>query len=202
MRVAAALFVLLASCGGVSEILEEGEAAEARGDGDAAGRAYWRAVVEFPERAEGWAAYGEHLRFRRDDAAGARRAFERAIAAPRGGEDSRAFAWRGMGELARDEGRVDDAIRCFEKSLSLRPLADTHRSLSALYATERRDFERAARHARAAVDAAPGDPIALLQLAVQLRRQGAAGEARAAFERALRLAGCDDRGAAAGPIHC
>lgn len=187
-------------------VLRIGERAEADGDRERAGEAYEAAAREFPEHAAAWAYLGEFRRFWRSDAEGARQAFERALAAPVVDQASAAFAWRGLGEIARHEGRVDEAVRCFERSLSVRPLADTHRSLSALYGNERRDFVKAAQHARAAVAASPDDPIALLLFAVQMERLGRADEGRAAFERAVRLAGCDDRGAPTGGpgrrIHC
>lgn len=187
-------------------VLRIGERAEAEGNRERAGEAYEAAVRGFPEHAAGWAHLGEFLRFWRSDAAGARAAFERALAAPVADRTSAAFAWRGLGELARHEGRVEEAIRCFERSLATRPLADTHRSLSALYGNERRDFAKAARHAQAAVEESPDDPIALLLFAVQMQRLGREDEAHRAFERAIWLAGCDDRGAplgdAARRIHC
>jgi tetratricopeptide (TPR) repeat protein len=210
---AAAAAIPLASClapivpdaplpAALDAVLRIGEEAEARGDRDRAGEAYASAARAFPDHAAAWTHHGEFLRFWRHDAGAARAAFERALAAPQADRASLAFAWRGLGELARHDGRIDEAIRFFERSLAIRPLADTHRSLSALHANDRRDFARAAHHARAAVDASPDDPIALLQFAVEMERLGRREEGQRAFERAIALAGCDDRGASDGPVHC
>ena len=117
-------------------------------------------------------------------------------------DPSVAFAWRGLGEISRARGDVAGAIERFEKSLALGPLADTHRSLSALYANERRDFDKAAFHAKAAVDLSPEDPIALLQYAVQMERFKKPREAREAFTSAIRLANCDERGRSESLVHC
>src|SRR6185503_19034557 len=100
------------------------------------------------------------------DPAAAETAFKKAIDAKFESPASVAFAWRGLGEIARGRNQIDRAIQCFEKSLSVSPNADAHRSLSALYATEKRDFEKAAHHAKAAVDLSPEDPIALVHCCV------------------------------------
>ncbi|MCI0652790.1 MAG: tetratricopeptide repeat protein [Planctomycetes bacterium] len=186
----------------LARLLEAGEEAEAVADFDAAGEAYERATLEFPESAAAWSYYGEHLRFARNDAAGAEAAFRRALAARRADPRAQAFAWRGLGEIARGRGQFDEAIAGLERSLDVQPLADTHRSLSALLATERRDFAGAAAHAEKAVALDPGDPIALLQLAVQSLRAGKRERAAEAFRDAIRIAGCDERGAAGHPVHC
>lgn len=183
-------------------LLRQGEEAETRGDGSGAAAAYEQAVREFGDYSTAWTHLGEHRRFWSRDPEGAMQAFRRAIDAPRSTDSLAAYAWRGMGEIARGKGKVEEAVACFEKSLSIRPLADTHRSLSALYATERRDFERAARHARAAVDLSPEDPIALLQYAVQMARFRKYEASEEAFWKALGIAGCDERGRSNGPVHC
>jgi tetratricopeptide (TPR) repeat protein len=153
---------------------------------------YLRATIEYADYAVAWAHYGEQLRFEKNQPAKAEAAFLRAIAAPKSDSRSVAFAWRGLGEIARERNDIEGALACFEKSLSIRPLADTHRSLSALYATEKSDFARAADHAKAAVSLDPEDPIALLQWAVQALRAGRTPEAEAAYVKALRI----------NPNHC
>lgn len=148
---------------------------------------YLRATIEYSDYAIAWAHYGEQLRFEKNEPEKAEAAFLRAVAAPRSDARSVAFAWRGLGEIARERRDIEGALFYFEKSLSVFALADTHRSLSALYATEKGDFARAAEHAGAAVKIDPNDPIALLQWAVQAQRAGQAREAQAAHDRALEI---------------
>jgi tetratricopeptide (TPR) repeat protein len=186
----------------LAEILRQGEEAESRGDGAGARSAYEQAVRDHGDHSAAWSHLGEWRRFWGRDAAGAEQAFQRALEAPQTTDASLAFAWRGLGETARGRGQVDRAIECFEKSLSIKPLADAHRSLSALYATEKRDFDKAARHARAAVDLSPEDPIALLQYAVQMARFKKSAESEEAFWKALGIAGCDERGRSEAHVHC
>lgn len=186
----------------LAEILLQGEEAESRGDGAGAGAAYERAVREFGGHSDSWSHLGEWRRFWDRDADGAEAAFWRAIDAPLTTLTSIAFAWRGLGEVARGRRQFGKATGYFETSLSIHPLAETHRSLSAMYATDERDFDRAARHAKSAVELSPEDPIALMQLAVQLVRFKKPREAEEAFAKAIRLAGCDERGRASGHVHC
>ncbi|HZL72870.1 MAG TPA: hypothetical protein VFC86_10440 [Planctomycetota bacterium] len=183
-------------------ILREGEEAESRGDKAAAGAAYERAVREFEDYSVAWSHLGEYCRFWAQDLDAAFDAFKRAIQSPKTTDASVAFAWRGLGELCRAKAKVEDAIICFEKSLSIAPVAETHRSLSALYATEKRDFDKAALHAKAAVNISPDDPIALIQYAVQMVRFKKPREAEEAFGKAIRLAGCDERGRSNDAVHC
>lgn len=183
-------------------LLRQGQAAESKGDKAAAGAAYERAVREFEDYSVAWSHLGEYRRFWAHDLDAAWDGFKKAILSPRTTNASVAFAWRGLGEVARGRGGIKQAIECFEKSLSVLPNADAHRSLSALYATEKRDFERAARHARAAVELSPEDPIALLQYAVQMERFKKPREAKEAFATAIRLAGCDERGRSESLVHC
>lgn len=182
--------------------LHLGEEAEARGDWAEAGAAYEQAVRDFGGHSESWSHLGEYRRFWLHDPAAAEAAFKRALEAPRTTGASIAFAWRGLGEIARARGAIDRAIEHFEKSLAIKPLADAHRSLSALYATEKRDFDKAALHAKAAVDLSPEDPIALLQYAVQMARFKKFEESEEAFWKALGIAGCDERGRSADLVHC
>lgn len=183
-------------------LLRQGEEAESSGDGSGAAAAYEQAARDYGDYSAAWTHLGEHRRFWGRDPDGAWEAFHRAIDAPRSTESLVAYAWRGMGEIARGQRDIEKAIGCFEKSLSIRPLADTHRSLSALYATEKRDFQRADRHAKAAVELSPEDPVALMQLAVQLVRFKDPRGAGDAFAKAIRLAGCDERGGSSGHVHC
>jgi Flp pilus assembly protein TadD len=74
--------------------------------------------------------------------------------------------------------------------------------LSALYATEKRDFVQAALLAKSAVEVSPEDPVALLQYAVQMARFRKFAESEEAFWKALGLAGCDERGRSPDLVHC
>lgn len=186
----------------LAQLLRQGEEAETRGDGAEAGRIYEAAVRDFPDHSAAWSHFGEQRRFWARDPAGADAAFKRALDAPLVTDASVAFAWRGLGELARGRGEIDRAIACFEKSLSIKPIADAHRSLSALYATEKRDYDKAARHAKSAVDLSPEDPIALAQYAVQMARFKKFEESEEAFWKAMGIAGCDERGRSNGLVHC
>lgn len=207
-----AAVLALAACGApqrleknpdaLEALLRRGEEAESGGDGRTAGEAYEQAVRDFGDYSSAWSHAGEFRRFWKRDPAAGEAAFRKSIDAPRFTDDSVAFAWRGLGEIARSRGDVDRAIACFEKSLSIKPRVETHRSLSALHATERHDFEKAAYHAKAAVELSPDDPIALLQFAVQMVRFKKPQEAKAGFAKAIRLAGCDERGRSNDHVHC
>lgn len=215
MRLAVAL-ILIAGCaappetapapdpdlGRLANLLRKGRDAETAGNGDAAGKYYEEAVRDFPGHSSGWAHLGEQRRFWARDLDGADQAFTRALKAPAKDQDSVAFAIRGRGEIARTRGETLKALEFFQLSLSAKPSAEAHRSLSALYATEYRDFERAARHAKSALDLSPEDPIALLQYAVQMARFRKYEESEEAFWKAVGIAGCDEKGRSTGPVHC
>ncbi|HEU4339140.1 MAG TPA: tetratricopeptide repeat protein [Planctomycetota bacterium] len=186
----------------LAEMLRQGEQAETRGEGAEAAKIYEAAVRDFPDYSVSWSHLGEYRRFWAHDPEGAIEAFHKAANAPQATAESVAFAYRGWGEVERSRGRISKALGLFEESLRHKPLADTHRSLSALYATEKRDFEKAAHHAKAAVDLSPEDPIALVQYAVQMARFKKFEESEEAFWKAMGIAGCDERGRSNGLVHC
>jgi len=186
----------------LARLLREGREAENRGDADAARSAYEVAYLAFGDHSAPCALLGECRRFWQCDGKSAEELFKRAIDAPKPDDPWIAFAWRGIGEIARGRGEIDRAIECFRKSLSIDANASAHRSLSALYATEKRDFEKAAHHAKAAVDLSPEDPIALVQYAVQMARFKKFEESEEAFWKAMGIAGCDERGRSNGLVHC
>ena len=107
-----------------------------------------------------------------------------------------------MGEIARSAGRIDEAVDHFQKSLSIGPTAEAYRSLSALFANEKRDFETARHYAFQALKQDPEDPIALMQYAVQMIRFKDPQEAGKAFEKAIRIVGCDAHGRSNDHVHC
>lgn len=186
----------------LAQLLREGQEAERRGDAASAQRAYEVAHLAYGDHSAPCALLGEFRRFWQHDGKGASHYFQLAIDASKPDDHWIAFAWRGLGEVARWRGEIDRAIQVFEKSLSIKPNADAHRSLSALYATEKRDFEKAAHHAKAAVDLSPEDPIALVQYAVQMARFKKFEESEEAFWKAMGIAGCDERGRSNGLVHC
>jgi tetratricopeptide (TPR) repeat protein len=186
----------------MAAMLREGHEAETRGDAAAAKAAYEKAVREHPLHSAPWAHLGEYHRFWGRDPEAAWDAFKGALDARVPDDQWIAFALRGMGEISRAQGRFTKAIYLFEESLERKPLAETHRSLSALYATEKRDFDKAAFHAKAAIDLSPEDPIALIQYAVQMARFKKFEESEEAFWKALGIAGCDERGRSNDLVHC
>lgn len=182
-------------------LLDKAVEAERREDYKAALDFYAQAVKLFPTTPRSWAAYGEHLRFYAHDDAGAASAFHKTVELP--GEDSfaAAFAWRGLGELEAKAGHDGKAVEYMEKSLASQPLSDTYRSLCHLMVMHK-NWDAAAKYAKAATDLEPGDPIALLLYASQLHRAGRVGEGRTVFRKAMTLAGIDEKGHASGPVHC
>ncbi|MCW8131683.1 MAG: tetratricopeptide repeat protein [Planctomycetota bacterium] len=186
---------------GLEDLLKAGESAESADRFDEAGRLYREAAERFPESARAWASLGEYLRFYGHDFPASRRAFDRVLALPDADPLSRAYALRGLGEIARHEGDTTGAIALLDRSLSAWPLPDTHRSLAHLYGT-RGDLRTAAEHARKAVDLNPDDPIALLLCASHEQRAGRLAQGRADFEKALRIARLEPDGSHAQPVHC
>jgi tetratricopeptide (TPR) repeat protein len=123
VRIAFLALILISGCAtsstpvetadSLTRLLREGEEAEWRGDWDGAGAAYGRAARDFGDHSESWSRLGEYRRFCLHDPAAAEAAFKRALEAPRTTETSIAFAWRGLGEVARGRGEIDRAIGCF-----------------------------------------------------------------------------------------
>jgi tetratricopeptide (TPR) repeat protein len=184
-----------------AEFLDKAGNAEFRGDYRTAEKYYKKATTLNPADAEAWAAYGEHLRFYAHDYKGADTAFNKALAAPEPNARAAAFALRGLGELAAKEGLDEKAVELFKKSLTVLPLADTHRSLCHLYCRQK-NFKAAAEHAGEAVKLNPDDAIAILLYAAQLHRAGEKTEGFKQFEKALSLSGMNAQGEATGPVHC
>ena len=182
-------------------LLAAGESAEQAGDFLAAEAAYRKAVEHYSGHARAWLHLGEALRFYAHDQEAAERAFRAALDAPEQDDLAAAFAWRGLGEIAGHHGDTAAALHCFQRSLARCPLADTHRSLAHLLGMNGQ-LTQAAEHAQAAVELQPDDPIALLLCAAHLERAGRREEGRRSFERALELAGCDELGRHAQPVHC
>jgi tetratricopeptide (TPR) repeat protein len=185
----------------VSDILAQAVKAEANAEYPRAKQLYARALEAFPENAEVWAAWGEHLRFYAHEFPASKAAFERALKMAGASANSQAFAQRGLGEIAMKNGDAQSAIKYFEESLKALPLADTHRSLCHLYGTMQ-NFDRAALHARRAVELQPDDPISVLLLAAQLARAGDRAQGEIEFDKALTFAGLRRDGTAGHPVHC
>ncbi|HYF49050.1 MAG TPA: tetratricopeptide repeat protein [Planctomycetota bacterium] len=182
-------------------LLQQGVAAEQRGDIAAAGDAYACAVRLYPHDAATWTHYAEYQRFYVHDDRAAEASFGRALRARKSDAQSRAFALRGLGDIALKRRDDMTAIQCFTESLDIQPLPDTHRSLAHTYGT-RGSFEQAAVHAEAAVALDPEDAIAWLLCASMQRRAGKNKSAEDSYRRAMALAGCDADGSHTGHVHC
>ena len=185
----------------LDKLLESGENAEWRDDWQAAEENYRQAITLFPRHARAWAHYGEFQRFYRHNETEAARAFDRALHATIPDTVSEAFSLRGMGELAENNGDTQHALELMQQSLKVKPLADTHRSLSHLYGRINHP-EEAAEHAKRAAELDPNDPIALLLYAAQLERAGKHELGQQTFKKAIAIGGCDPQGGHAGPVHC
>lgn len=185
----------------IASILDRAAAAEGRYEFKDALRLFTEAVTKYPDSGRTWAAYGEHLRFYVHDSKAAAEAFNKSLQAPTDDPLASAFAWRGLGELAAASGDDDKALRLFEKSVAIKPLADTHRSICHVL-TNQHKWEKAAIHAGLAAELDPADPIAGLLYATQLLRAEKTDAARKELERSLKLAGVDEQGRASGPVHC
>jgi len=185
----------------LNQLLQSGEEAERRDDFSAAEECYRNAVSLFPQHARAWSHLGEFQRFYKHDDGASSVSFKKAISAGVPDAEATAFAWRGLGEIAEKSGDILTAIDCMAKSLKAKPLSDTHRSLCDLYGN-RKDFAKAAEHARLAAELNPSDPIALLLYAGQLERAGRHEEGRGVFSKAIELGGCDQDGKHAQPVHC
>jgi tetratricopeptide (TPR) repeat protein len=203
------LFVLTLAAPGVSAaaadsnvggVLSKAIEAERTADYVQARKLYEAATKQFPDSAEAWAAYGEHLRFFVHDDDAARDAFKKAIDAKDSSQHGAAYAWRGLGEIASKTDEAE-AIRNFEQSLKAMPLADTHRSLAHLYSV-RRDFKSALKHSEKAAKLDPDDPISRLLYAAALSRKGDKDKAREEYIKALALAGFEEGKPAPEHVHC
>jgi tetratricopeptide (TPR) repeat protein len=185
----------------IEDVLAQGQDSERNGDHAAAGEHYRKATEQWPQDARAWAHFGEYLRFFSLDSAQAEIAFRQALAAEQRDPAAIAFAWRGLGDLAATRGDYKQAIELLKKSLAIRELSDTHRSLCHVYGFMR-EFDNATLHSQAAVALEPEDPIAHLLNAIQLKRCGKSELARAAFLKGIEFGGCDEQGKSDGPVHC
>jgi len=162
--------------------------ADANGKTDEAERIFQSLTKSHENEGEVWVAYAEHLRFYVHDFARSATAFERSLRTPSLTVSNRAFAHRGLGELAVKEQKFDEAKKHFQASLHIEPLVDTHRSLCHLYCRES-NYRAALEQARAALAIDPEDAISLLLHAILLHRNGQELEAKTAYLKAAKVSG-------------
>jgi len=120
-----------------------------RGYFDQAEASFQLALQDDPSSAE--ACYGLGSAYlNQQKTAEARESFERATKLHASYPDTRANAWNNLGLLAAQEGRTDEAIRCFQEAVRLSPdhlialnnLGNAYR-LQKSWAEARKTFERA-----------------------------------------------------------
>ncbi|RMF77640.1 MAG: tetratricopeptide repeat protein, partial [Nitrospirae bacterium] len=117
------------------------------------------------------------------DPAAAIEAYRRLCAAS-GGD---ATLWLEMGAACGQAGRLEEARRCFERAIELRPeLAEAHTQLGLVDFFQGR-VERAIERYEHALSLRPDDPNTLCNLAFALDRVGRLGRAIAEYRRAHRL---------------
>lgn len=162
--------------------------ADADGQTDEAERVFQLLLKNHENEGEVWVAYAEHLRFYVHDFDRSAKAFERALRIPSLNDSNRAFAHRGIGELAVKAEKFEKAKEHFQASLRIEPLVDTHRSLCHLYCREK-NYPAALEQARAGLAIDPNDAISLLLHAILLQRNSQAFEAKAAYLKAAQLSG-------------
>lgn len=162
--------------------------ADADGKTEESERLFQSLLKNHENEGEIWVAYAEHLRFYVHDFERSEKAFERALHTPKLTDSNRAFAHRGLGELAVKDQKFDKAKEHYQASLKIEPLVDTYRSLCHLYCREK-NFRGALEQARLALLVDPEDAISLLLHAILLHRNGQASEGKSAYLKAAELSG-------------
>jgi len=156
-----------------------------RGYFDQAEASFQLALQDDPSSAE--ACYGLGSAYlNQQKTAAARESFERATKLHANYPDTRANAWNNLGLLATQEGRTDEAIRCFQEAVRLSPdhlialnnLGNAYR-LEKSWAEARKTFERAL-----AVSA--NDPEANYGLAMVFAQADATADAYEYLQKALK----------------
>ena len=108
-----------------------------------------------------------------------------------------------LGKVLAAQGRYDEALACFQESLSLRPdVALTHQSIGTALCALGRASE-AAPHFEAALRLSPGDPAAHVNMGTVLLDRGMPAEAMEYFRKALDLdPGCAEAWCNLGRAEC
>ena len=162
--------------------ISTGEAAERRGDYDAAVRAYRRVLALNPDVALAHASLAIALA-EQGRLADAQRHAERALALDPGDAES----WSNLGGIRARRGDLAGAVAHYQRALALRPrLASAHNNL-ALALRARGDTAGARAHLEAALDAQPQFAEAHANLGDLLAAQGDRAAAERHLARALEL---------------
>ncbi|MGA7928991.1 MAG: FG-GAP-like repeat-containing protein [Candidatus Sulfotelmatobacter sp.] len=156
-----------------------------RGYFDQAESSFQLALRDDPSSAE--ACYGLGSAYlNQQKTAAARESFERATKLHASYPDTRANAWNNLGLLATEEGRTDEAIRCFQEAVRLSPehlialnnLGNAYR-LQKSWAEARKTFERA-------LAVSSNDPEANYGLAMVFAQADATADAYEYLQKALK----------------
>lgn len=144
-------------------LLQQGFAAQQRGDLAAAEAAYRALLERAPEHAAALQLLGGLLK-KRGDAAGAEALLRRSLAA----DTRQPHVWNNLGNLLLAAGRNADAIAAFDEALAQLPeYVDAHYNRArALHATQR--LPEAATSLNAALARTPQPTVAMLQLHAQI----------------------------------
>ena len=156
-----------------------------RGYFDQAEASFQLALQDDPSSAE--ACYGLGSAYlNQQKTAEARESFERATKLHASYPDTRANAWNNLGLLATQEGRTNEAIRCFQEAVRLSPehmialnnLGNAYR-LQKSWAEARKTFERA-------LEVSADDPEANYGLAMVFAQADATADAYEYLQKALK----------------
>jgi tetratricopeptide (TPR) repeat protein/TolB-like protein len=158
-----------------------GDILASRGRTDEAVAEYQKAIAVRPRYWEHHRALGNAL-FQATRFAEAAKAFEEVI---RIRPDNRT-GYQNLGTALQAMGRMDDALRNYQLANEREPAASTFANIGTLF-YQRGDFRNAADNYRKAVDMRPNNATLHRNLGDALRRQGAVGEAEAAYARAVEL---------------
>lgn len=156
-----------------------------RGYFDQAAASFQLAVRDDPSSAEAYYGLGSAYLNQRKTAE-ARVSFERAIKLRASYPDTLANAWNNLGLLATQEGRVDEAVRCFQQALRSSP---DHlialNNLGNAYRLEK-NWDEARKTLERALEVSPSDPEANYGLAMVFAQDDDTAHAYEYLQRALK----------------
>jgi tetratricopeptide (TPR) repeat protein/peroxiredoxin len=156
-----------------------------RGYFDQAAASFQLALRDDPSSAEAYYGLGSAY-LSQQKTAEAREGFERAVKLHASYPDTLANAWNNLGLLAAQEGRADEAVRCFQEAVRLSPdhlialnnLGNAYR-LEKKWDEAHETFERA-------LEVSPGDPEANYGLAMVFAHADDTAHAYEYLQRALK----------------